>query len=168
APIPQYQPQKEGYEATFSDWEKQVKGDYPLQLITIHYARRSHSTLDNVLWLREAFPQELMMNSVDAAERGIKTGDTVKVSSQHGVVIRPALVTPRVVPGAVLLGEGAWADVDDESGIDRAGATNTLNGGNASGQGAQPYNSCIVQVEKYHEMLAPDAQWPQRIPLKEA
>jgi len=168
APIPKYQPPREGYEATFADWENQVKGDYPFQLITIHYARRSHSTLDNVLWLREAFPQELMMNSIDAAERGIKTGDTVKVSSQHGVVIRPVLATPRVVPGAVLLGEGAWADVDDETGIDRAGATNTLNGGIASGQGAQPYNCCIVKVEKYDQVLAPDAQWPQRIPLKEA
>ena len=167
-PIAQYNPPKEGYEETFADWENQVKGDYPLQVVTIHYARRSHSTLDNVLWLREAFPQELIMSTVDAAARGIKTGDTVKVTSKHGKVIRPAVVTPRVIPGVVLLGEGAWADVDDKTGIDKAGATNTLDGGNPTGQGVQPYNTCVVQVEKYGQALTPDAKWPQRNPLKEA
>ena len=137
-------------------------------MITIHYARRSHSTLDNVTWLREAFPQELMMNSLDAEELGLKTGDIVKVSSQHGTVIRPLLATPRVTPGVVILGQGAWAEIDEKTGIDRAGATNTLNGGNPTGQGVQAYNSCVVKVEKYDQPLAPDALWPQRIPLKEA
>ncbi|NLG98440.1 MAG: molybdopterin-dependent oxidoreductase [Chloroflexi bacterium] len=168
APIPKYAPPKEGYEDTFADWEKQIKGEYPFQLITIHYARRSHSTLDNVTWLREAFPQELMMNSLDAEELGLKTGDIVKVSSQHGTVIRPLLATPRVTPGVVILGQGAWAEIDEKTGIDRAGATNTLNGGNPTGQGVQAYNSCVVKVEKYDQPLAPDALWPQRIPLKEA
>lgn len=166
--IPEYNPPKEGYEETFSDWDKQVKGEYPMQLITIHYSRRSHSTLDNVTWLREAFPQELWMNNVDAEKLGIKTGDIVKVSSMHGVVVRPVSVTPRVTPGVTLLGEGAWAEIDETTGFDLAGATNTLDGGNPTGQGVQAYNSCIVKVEKYNQPLAPDAKWPQRNPLKEA
>jgi anaerobic dimethyl sulfoxide reductase subunit A len=168
APIAKYKPPVEGVEDTFEDWERGKKGKYPLQLFTIHYARRSHSTLDNVTWLREAFPQEFMMNTLDAAERGIQTGDIVKVSSQHGSVLRPVLVTDRMIPGVTTLGQGAWAEMDKLTGVDRAGASNTLNGGNPTGQGVQAYNSCVIQVEKSDEPLAPDYKWPQRIPLKEA
>ena len=92
----------------------------------------------------------------------------VKISSRHGKVIRPVFVTERILPGVVTLGEGAWADVDEATGIDRAGATNTLDGPIATGQGHQGWNSCNVQVEKYEGSLPPDAQWPQRIPLGEA
>jgi anaerobic dimethyl sulfoxide reductase subunit A len=163
---PKYTPITEGIEATFANWDKQEKGKYPLQLYTIHYARRSHSTFDNVTWLREAFPQEFMMNTLDAAERNIKNGDIVKVSSPHGSVIRPAFVTDRMMPGVTTLGEGAWAEFDEQTGVDKAGASNTLNGGNPTGQGTQAYNSCIVQVEKWNGELPPDYQWPQRIIFK--
>jgi anaerobic dimethyl sulfoxide reductase subunit A len=169
-PIPQYRPPHQGYEDTYSDWENKVKGEYPLQLYTIHYPRRAHSALDNILQLREAFPQEFMINTLDAEARGIKNGDIVKISSPHGVVIRPAYVTIRMIPGVTTLGEGAWVQKDEASGIDMAGATNTLSGTTPSGQGVQPWNTLIVQVEKYEGpiKLEPDAKWPQRIPIKEA
>ncbi len=164
-PIPKYMPPKEGYESTFADWENRVKGKYPLQLYTPHHRRRAHSCLDNVSWLREAFPQEFIINSLDAAERGIKQGDIVKIMSPHGTVIRPAFVTDRIVPGVTALGEGAWVELDDATGIDKAGSTNTLTGGNPTGQGTQPYNTVIVQVEKYDGQLLADRLWPKRIPL---
>jgi anaerobic dimethyl sulfoxide reductase subunit A len=66
------------------------------------------------------------------------------------------------------LGEGAWADKDDATGIDRAGATNSLSGSLPNGQGVQPWNTCNVRVEKYDDPLPPDYQWPQRIIFKEA
>lgn len=169
-PIPTYNPATEGYEDTFADWDNKVKGDYPLQLFTIHYRRRSHSIFDNVPWLREAFPQEFIMNPLDAEPRGIRQGDVVKISSRHGTVLRPVYLTERIMPGVVSLGEGAWAQIDEESGIDLAGATNTLNGAIPTGQGHQGWNTCNVQVGKYTGPLElkPDALWPQRIPLKEA
>lgn len=169
-PIAQYRPPFQGYEDTYADWEKKVKGDYPLQLYTIHYGRRSHSVFDNIQQLREAFPQEFMINTLDAKARGIKNGDIVKITSPHGVVIRPAYVSDRIVPGVTTLGEGAWVEKDEDSGIDKAGATNTLCGTTPSGQGVQPWNTLIVQVEKYEGpvQLEPDAKWPQRIPIKEA
>lgn len=163
SPIPKYNRPTEGYEDTFADWEKKVKGDYPLQLYTIHYPRRSHSVFDNVPWLREAFPQEFIMNPVDAEARGIKDGDIVKISSRHGTVIRPVYLTERIMPGVVTLGEGAWADIDDETGIDKAGATNTLNGAIPTGQGHAGWNTCNVQVERYDGPLPPDHTWPQRV-----
>ena len=39
-PLPKYEPAPEGYEDTFADWNKKAKGEYPLQLVTIHYPRR--------------------------------------------------------------------------------------------------------------------------------
>jgi anaerobic dimethyl sulfoxide reductase subunit A len=165
SPIAAYDPPDEGYEATFADWKNKIKGDFPLQLFTIHYKRRSHSILDNVPWLREFFPQEVLMNPLDAAARGIKTGDIVKVTSRHGSVIRPVYVTERIMPGVVTLGEGAWVEIDEATGIDKAGCTNMLNGGIARGQGNLGFNSCNVQVEKYTGpiKLQPDYTWPQRI-----
>ncbi|AFQ45929.1 molybdopterin-dependent oxidoreductase [Desulfosporosinus meridiei] len=165
APIAKYQYVTEGYEETFTDYEKQVKGDYPLQLTTIHYARRSHSTLDNIPGLREAFGNELYMNPSDAEARGIHKDDIVKITSRHGSVIRPLYLTERMMPGTLTLGQGAWAEIDEESGVCKAGAVNVLNGGLCGGQGTQGYNTCNVQVEKYNGSikLKPDHTWPQRI-----
>ncbi|MFZ5857940.1 MAG: molybdopterin-dependent oxidoreductase [Chloroflexota bacterium] len=169
-PLPKYDPAIEGYEQTFKDWDKKVKGDYPLQLYTLHYQRRSHSSFDHVPWLREFFPQELFINPVDAEKYGIKNGDVVLVESQSGKVIRPALLTNRVIPGVIVLGQGAWALFDEASGVDMAGATNTLNGDYATGQGHTGHNTCIVRVSKYTGPieLQPDSKWPQRIVFKEA
>lgn len=169
APVPQYVPPVEGVESTFKDWDAKTKGKYPLQLYTIHYYRRSHSVFDNVKQLREAFPQEFMMNPIDAKARGIKHGDTVLVESAHGKVLRPVSLTTRIMPGVVTLGEGAWVQRDDESGIDYAGCTNSLNGNILTGQGQEPWNTCVVEVKKWDgEPSVPDALWPQRIPVKEA
>lgn len=161
--IPVYNKVTEGFEDTFSDWKNKTKGDYPLQLVTIHYRRRSHSIFDNIPQLREAFPQEFIINSADAQARGIKAGDIVLIKSRHGKVIRPVFLSERMMPGVVALGEGAWSELDDSTGIDKAGATNILNGAIATGQGHQGWNSCNVQVEKYNGKLDPDYKWPQRI-----
>jgi len=161
--IPQYQPVREGVEDTFEDLDLGIKGEYPFQLVTIHYLRRSHATLDNVLWLREAFRQEFFMNNKDGEELGLKHGDVVKISSPHGTVVRPLALSPRVMPGVVLLGEGAWADFDEDDEIDMAGATNTLNGNIPCGHGEQGWNTCIVKVEKYDGEYEWDYKWPQRV-----
>ena len=110
------------------------------------------------------------MNPIDAEARGIKNGDVVMIESRHGKVLRPILVTNRIMPGVVTLGEGAWAQMDEASGLDLAGATNTLNGDFATGQGHSGHNTCVVQVAKYAGAidLQPDKMWPQRIVFKEA
>ncbi len=161
--IPTYNPPVEGYEATFADWNNKVKGPYPLQMHTTHYARRSHTVFDNIQQLRRAFPQEFRMNPIDAEARGIKHGDTVLITSRHGKSIRPVYVSARVMPGTVDLAHGAWVEVDEQTGIDKAGADNYLGGAIPTGQGTDSYNSCIVQVEKWNgKPLEPDYTWPQR------
>jgi anaerobic dimethyl sulfoxide reductase subunit A len=163
-PIAKYDPPVDGYEATFKDWKSKEKGKYPFQLVTIHYGRRSHSTYDNIPQLREAYPQEFVMNARDGKALGLKDGDTVTIESEYGKVIRPLTLTEAMMPGVVALGEGAWAEFDAKTGIDKAGATNTLCGARLSGQGEEPWNTTIVRVEKYQgEALKPDAEWEQRI-----
>ena len=101
------------------------------------------------------------MNPIDAAAAGIAAGDNVQVTSRHGTVLRPVYLTSRILPGVVAMGEGAWAQVDEASGIDMAGATNTLNGALPTGQGHQGWNTCNVKVEKYEGPLnlEPDFTW---------
>lgn len=163
-PIAQYHPPVEGVEETYADWNSKEKGTYPLQLFTIHYHRRSHSVFDNILQLREAFPQEFIMNPIDAEARGIAHNDQVLITSKHGKVVRPVSLSPLMTPGVCTLPEGAWVQRVDETGIDLAGATNSLNGTHLTGQGEEPWNTCVVQVEKWTgDPIDPDAQWPQRV-----
>jgi anaerobic dimethyl sulfoxide reductase subunit A len=167
-PIAQYHPPIEGYETTFSDFTNKVKGEYPFQLVTQHYMRRSHSVFDNISQLRKAFPQSLWMNSLDAESLGIQHGETVLVSSAHGKVLRPVAVSDRLMPGVVIMGEGAWVELDEDTGIDHAGATNTLCGTHPTGQGEEPWNTTNVRVDKWSgKPLAHDYTWPHRIPIKE-
>jgi len=165
-PIPAYIPATEGYEDTFSDWENQVKGDYPLQLFTLHYGRRSHTCFDNVQQLRKAFPQEFMMNPIDAEARGIKHGETVLITSRSAQSLRPVSVTNRIMPGVTILPHGSWLELDDNTMIDQAGSDNWITRDLPDMEGHMGWNSVNVQVEKWTGTpLAPDYTWPQRIPL---
>jgi len=163
SPIAQYDKPEEGYEDTFADWPNKVKGEFPFQLYTIHYRRRTHSVFDNLPWLREAFEQEFIMNTDDGKGLNLQHGDIVKISSRHGVVVRPLYLTERMMPGVVSLGEGAWIELDEENKVEKSGNVNILGGGIPTGQGHMGANSCNVKIEKYDQPLLPDVQWPQRI-----
>ena len=162
--IPTYVPPQEGVEATFSDFEAGVKGDYPYQVYNPHYLRRSHTVFDNVQWLRETWPNPVFISAQDAQEKGIQEGDTVLITSPHGKCLRTACPTQRFMPGVIGLPHGAWVDMDEEKGIDRAGSDNILTGQIQSGQGVSGWNTCIGNIEKYQEELAPDSEQPPRIP----
>lgn len=141
--------------------------EYPLLLWTPHSLRRSHTVNDNVVSLREAFPQECFMSTVDAEARGIKNGDLVLMTSPHGKVLRPAKVLPTIVPGAVALQDGAWIRIDEETGIDLGGNPNILQAPRASGQGSQSWTGTLLQVEKYNGPLTldPDKNTPIVMPV---
>ena len=167
-PIPTYIEVAGGYTETFSDFEAGVKGEYPYQVINPHYLRRAHSVFDNVPWLREAWANPVFLNIEDAASLGVEDGETVLVSSPYGQTLRNASLTARMLPGVVGLPHGAWVDVDESTGIDRAGADNYLTGQVPNGQGVSGFNSVVCKVEKYvGEALGVDVDEPERIALKE-
>ncbi len=109
-----------GEDAALSKVEK-----YPLQAIGHHTLHRVHSTHDNNDWLEEAFPQRVFINPIDAASRGIRDGDEVKVYNERGALILPCRITPRIMPGVVDIPQGAWYE-PDENGVDRGGCVNVL------------------------------------------
>ena len=162
-PIAKYVPPTEGYEATFSDWEKKDKGEYPFQILSMHILRHSHSTFANVPNLREAFDHPLYMNPLDAEQLGMETGETVLITSKWGKCLRPLLVTNTFMPGVVGMGQGAWVEIDEETGIDKAGSMNVLCGPNVTSTGFQSWNTCICRVDKWDgEPLKPDYLWDAR------
>jgi anaerobic dimethyl sulfoxide reductase subunit A len=121
---------------------------YPLQAIGHHTLRRIHSTLENVDWLEEAFPQRAFLNPRDAGERGIQDGDLVRIYNQRGEMVVPCRVTPRIFPGLVDIPQGAWW-TPDAAGVDRRGAVNLL-----TSERWTPYafgnaqHTIMVQVER--------------------
>lgn len=168
-PIPTWIPPIDGYQDTFANWDTQEKGEFPLQIINIKYPRRAHTVFDNVPWLREAWVNPVYLSQQDADDAGIADGDTVLISAPTGgQTLRPASITGRLRPGVVALPHGAWVDVDEETGIDRAGSDNYLTNGVATGCGISGFNSNICKIEKYSGTpLEADVDLPARIPLKE-
>jgi anaerobic dimethyl sulfoxide reductase subunit A len=124
-----------------------VAESYPLQLITTHFKGRAHSQFHNVPWLRELLPQTALVNTDDAARRGIANGDMVRVFNDRGEMTIPATVSQRILPGVVDVPQGAWYD-PDENGMDRGGCANVLTRDAYSPGGANCTNTALVQIEK--------------------
>ena len=163
-PYPTYKVPVNGYEASFADFANGVKGDYPYQVFNPHYLRRSHTQFDNLPYLRQAFANPVFISSVDAAEKGIVDGDTVRIWNGKAQSLRPASVTERLMPGVIALPHGPWVDVDKD-GVDRAGAENLFTSPATSGFGVAGYNTNLVNFEKYQgDALEEDYLVPQRIP----
>ena len=139
-PIPKY----------IEAWESRndpLTEKYPLQLLTTHMLRRAHTQFETMPWLRELVQQELLINTKDAKERDISTGDLVHIFNDRGEVLIPAKVSERIMPGVVDLPEGAWFKLD-EKGRDRGGCPNTLTIDRPSPAGGIVTSCCLVQVEK--------------------
>jgi anaerobic dimethyl sulfoxide reductase subunit A len=139
--IPKYIPEWEGV----SD---PLREKYPLLMTGFHFIARSHSTFDNVDYLREAHTQSIWVNSLDAKQRGIKHGDIVKVYNDRGEIHLPAFVTNRVRPGVTAVPQGAW-HTPDSNGVDVRGCINTLTKYQPTPFAkGNPQHTNLVQVEK--------------------
>lgn len=97
------------------DWHKSKDAKkYPLGLLSSHAPSRLHSQLANSPSLRKKYAvnnrEPVLINTKDAAARGIKDGDTVRLFNDRGQILAGAVVTPDIMPGAVRICEGAWYD----------------------------------------------------------
>ncbi|MDF2789837.1 MAG: anaerobic dehydrogenase, typically selenocysteine-containing, partial [Neobacillus sp.] len=163
-PYPEYTPVKNGYEQSFKDWKGKIKGDYPYQMVTPHYLRRSHTSFDNIPQLREALPNPVYISAKDAAQKGIKDGDTLLVYNLNGKVLRLATISEELIPGCIFMPHGAWADIDEKTGIDKSGSDNILCASVTSACGVSGYNTNLVNFKKYDgEQLEPDCLKPLKI-----
>ena len=131
----------------FESLNHAIAQKYPFHLISPHPRWRTHSIFNNIPWLRETYEQEVTINGSDARKLGIQTGDTVEVWNDRGKCVVPAYVTERLLPGVLVLFEGAWMD-PDKDGVDRAGNPDFLTLDNPSPAGAFAYNNAMVQIKK--------------------
>ena len=138
-PIPKYLSHEEHYDSPKAKI-------FPLQLLTPHNKRRTHSTLHNIPWLEEVEPHTVWINPVDALKRNVNNGDLVDVFNDRGRIRIPAKVTERIIPGAVCVYQGAWYN-PDKDGVDLGGCANVLTNDNYSPGGAFPLNSSLVEIE---------------------
>jgi anaerobic dimethyl sulfoxide reductase subunit A len=139
--IPKYFSHEEHYDSLLTK-------KYPLQLITPHNKRRTHTSLHNIPWLEEIESHAAWINPIDASLRNVRNGDLIDVYNDRGRVRIPAKVTDRISPGVVCVYQGAWYD-PDENGVDRGGCANVLTKDAYSPGGAFPMNSALVEVNLY-------------------
>ena len=139
-PLPVYAPENGGYlnasEAT------------PLQMTGYHFKGRTHSCYAPIDVLQQANRQQVWINPADAESRGIQTGDRVKITNAQGTTHMEARVTPRVMPGVVAAGQGAWYK-GGADGTDEGGCINTLVSGHPSPLAkANPSHTILVEIAK--------------------
>ncbi|MBI2858484.1 MAG: molybdopterin-dependent oxidoreductase [Chloroflexi bacterium] len=135
------------YLKSWEDVTDPLAGKYPLQLITTHWKWRAHTQFHNLPWLNDMRTQAVTVNPFDAAPRGIRQGDMVRIFNDRGEVVVPAWVTERIMPGIVDLPQGAWYNPDDK-GVDRGGCPNVLTRNVTSPAGAFTSNTTLVQMKK--------------------
>lgn len=120
--------------------DERLSGDraktYPFLVLSNHPRWRVHSQHDDMKWLREIRTcktvgpdgyayQTMWLNPKDAAKKGIKDGDIVKIFNERGGVLAGAYVTERLMPGVVYIDHGARFDPIVPE-LDRGGAINTI------------------------------------------
>lgn len=142
APIPLYTPGVDSYE--------DCTDEMPFTLIGFHYKARTHSSWGNMDIIKQAAPQEVWINTIDAEKLNIENGEMVSVFNEHGEVWIQAKVTPRIIPGTLAIPQGAWRDADmDGDRIDKGGCINTLTNMHPSPLAkGNPQHSNIAGVRK--------------------
>jgi anaerobic dimethyl sulfoxide reductase subunit A len=118
---------------------------YPLMLCSPKSRARTHSIHGNQPLLARVDPDDVWMNTEDAAQRGIANGQKVRVFNDRGSTVLPVKVTRRIAPGVVSIKEGAWF-TPDADGTDTKGCANVLAEDRSVPCGATTYNTNLVEV----------------------
>ncbi len=157
-PVPHWIEKGESHDERLSG-ERAEK--YPLVLMSNHGRWRVHAQCDDITWTREIETckvdgpdgykyEPLWLSPADAAARGIKNSDVVKVFNERGTVLGGAYVTERIMPGVVYMDHGARYDPIVPGELDRGGAINTITPHNTTSRNAtgMVVSSFLVEIEK--------------------
>lgn len=141
-----------------AEWLGSAKAQhYPLHLLTTQPRTRLHAQMDMGCVSQESKisgREPMRINPMDAARRGIHSGDVVRVFNDRGALLAGAIVSEDLRPGVVQIATGAWYDPQEPGvigSLDKHGNPNvlTLDKGTsrlAQGPSAQ---TTLVEVEKY-------------------
>jgi molybdopterin guanine dinucleotide-containing S/N-oxide reductase-like protein len=172
-PVPHWVPGGPGWTHDESLTGERAK-TYPLLLISNHPKWRVHAEHDDITWLREIptckvkgpdgyLYEPVWINPVDAAERGIVSGDIVKIYNERGAVLGGAYVTERMIAGALSQDHGARGDPITDR-LDRGGSNNLITPGKTSSANAtgDVSSGFLVELEK----VTPDQmeEWKKEYP----
>lgn len=141
-----------------------------LHLLSPQPATRLHSQLDMgavSLESKVAGREPCTMNTEDAADRGIRDGDLIRVWNERGELYAGARLSADVMPGVALLATGAWytpADPSIPGSAELHGNPNVLSrdvGTSRLAQGATA-QSLLVRIER----AGSDVPWvdPHAVP----
>lgn len=134
-------------------------GRYPLHLISNQPKDKLHSQLDHgsVSKAKKVAGREpLHIQPEDAALRGLKNGDLVRVFNDRGACLGSVVIDATMRPGVVQMSTGAWYD-PDENGMCKHGNPNVLTrdkGTSKLGQGPSAH-SCLIEVELFKDAPPP-------------
>ncbi len=160
-PLPHYIQSWEGHRSGLAE-------KYPLQLLSPHPRFSFHTHYDtHTPWLNDIPEHRLKkdgyawwpvrLNPADAAARGIKDGDLVKIYNDRGAVLGIARITERLRPGIVHSYSSSAKYDPLEPGkaeaMDRGGCVNLLTSSrmiSRNAPGMAP-NSCLVEISRWGE-----------------
>jgi biotin/methionine sulfoxide reductase len=126
---------------------------HPLALISNQPKTRLHSQWDHgetSIEAKEDGRERIGITAADAAARGIKHGDLVRVFNDRGSCLASASIRDDLAEGVVQLPTGAWWDPAHRGGVCRSGNPNVLThdlGTSSMAQG--PSTTTLVNVENY-------------------
>ena len=132
---------------------------YSLHLISNQPKDKLHSQLDHgsVSKSRKVAGREpLHIQPEDAALRGLKDGDLVRVFNDRGACLGSVVIDAAMRSGVVQMSTGAWYD-PDENGMCKHGNPNVLTrdkGTSKLGQGPSAH-SCLIEVELFKDAPPP-------------
>ncbi len=136
---------------------------YPLHLVANNPSARLHSQLDVGAFSQSTKVQgrePVRLHPADAAARGIRNGDAVRVFNDRGSCLAGAVVTDTVRPRVIQLSTGAWYDPLDPADPDSLcvhGNPNVLTFDRGTSKLAQGCSGqhALVQVERWMGPLPP-------------
>lgn len=136
---------------------------YPLHLLSFQPATRLHGQLDPgrvAAASKIAGREPILMNPADAAARGLRDGDLLRVFNDRGAVCAGLRITPDLRPGVVSMATGAWWNPARPGATDAEcihGNPNVLTsdcGTSRLGQGSAA-QSCLVEIERWPDEPPP-------------
>jgi biotin/methionine sulfoxide reductase len=129
---------------------------WPIHLVTHQPASRLHSQMDPGPVSREqkiAGREPIRISPPDAARRGVRAGDVVRVFNSRGACLAGAVIDSDVMPGVAVMATGAWFDPPAASGEpERHGNPNVLTldiGTSPLAQGTSALTA-LVEIERWN------------------
>ena len=172
-PVPHWIESGESHDERLSS-ERAKK--YPLLCMSNHGRWRMHAQCDDIIWNREVETMKIRgkdgyqyepcwLSPREAAKRGIRHGDIVKVYNERGIVLCGAYVTERLIDHTCYVDHGARLDPIIPGYLDRGGAINCITPSNTTSKNAtgMAVSGFLCEVAKVtdEEMAAWRRDYPE-------